>query len=285
MKKRIKDFFKEFMRIIAMPEMRILPGQLAFYFVLAIVPTLSLVSYMASFLNLSANSIYNFLASAFSKDLANLLISNDIASPGSGGIKFLIVLVIAYYISSNGCNSIILTSDTIYGVESKSFLYRRLKALVMTIILLFLIVFILLVPIFGDKLVYFITYLDVSQKFTEIFTTVITYLQSPVSWFIIFIIIKLIYTMAPDRKVESRKVNYGAIFTTVCWVIGTYWYSFYINNLAHYNAYYGALANLIVLMLWFYYLAFIFTVGMALNYHKEEEENEKTAALKIVNGE
>lgn len=284
MKKKVKSFFREFIRIIKMPQMKILPGQLAFYFVLAVVPTLSLVSYLASILNIQADSIYNFLANVFSKDLANLLISNDIVSSGSSGIKFLVVLIIAYYIASNGCNSIILTSNTIYGIESKNSIYRRIKALIMTIMLLFLIVFILIVPIFGDKLIYFIGYIDTSKKIVTTLTTVMNYLQSPISWLFIFFIIKLIYTMAPDRKVLGRYVNYGAIFTTICWVIGTYAYSFYINNLAHYNAYYGALANLIVLMLWFYYLAYIFTIGMAFNYHKEEEEKEKTAALNIVNG-
>lgn len=283
MKKKVKSFFREFIRIIKMPQMKILPGQLAFYFVLAVVPTLSLVSYLASILNIQADSIYNFLANVFSKDLANLLISNDIVSSGSSGIKFLVVLIIAYYIASNGCNSIILTSNTIYGIESKNSIYRRIKALIMTIMLLFLIVFILIVPIFGDKLIYFIGYIDTSKKIVTTLTTVMNYLQSPISWLFIFFIIKLIYTMAPDRKVLGRYVNYGAIFTTICWVIGTYAYSFYINNLAHYNAYYGALANLIVLMLWFYYLAYIFTIGMAFNYHKEEEEKEKTAALNIVN--
>ncbi len=284
MKKKIKDFFREFVRIIKMPQMNILPGQLAFYLVLAVVPTLSLVSYLASILNIQADSIYNFLANVFSKDLAGLLISNDIVSPTSGGIKFIVVLVIAYYIASNGCNSIILTSNTIYGVESKNFIQRRIKALIMTIMLLFLIIFIIVVPIFGDKVIYFIGYIDTSKKVVATVTTIMKYLQSPISWFIIFLIIKLIYTMAPDKKVLGRHVNYGAIFTTICWVIGTYTYSFYINNLAHYNAYYGALANIIVLMLWFYYLSYIFTVGMAFNYHKEEEEKEKTAALKIVNG-
>ena len=88
--------------------------------------------------------------------------------------------------------------------------------------------------------------------------------------------------MAPDRKVESSKVNYGALFTTIWWVIGTAIYSFYINNIANYNAFFGALANVVILMLWFYFIAFIFTVGMAFNYHKEEEENEKTEALKII---
>ena len=155
----------------------------------------------------------------------------------------------------------------------------------MTFILIFLIIFIFLIPLFGDNVLNMIQYMSLSDNVESKLTAVIRFLQSPINWFVIFLIIKLLYTMAPDRKVESSKVNYGAIFTTICFVLGTSVYSYYINHLANYNAFYGALANLIVLVLWFYYLAFVFTIGMALNYHKEEEENERTRELKTVKDE
>ena len=280
MKQKIKDFFKEVARILKMPEMGILPGQLAFYFVLAIVPTISLLSYLATLLNVNSNFIFNFLTNAFSDEVSNLIVSNTFTAGSLNGVEFLIILIIAYFIASNGFNSIIVTSNTIYGVKSKNMLQRRLKALIMTLMMFFLLIFILLIPVFGDRIILLIQYMDLNEVIANRITAIIGYLQGPISWFVIFLITKLIYTMAPDRKVESRKVNYGAIFTTIMWVIGTVIYSFYINNWSRFNDFYGALANVMILMLWFYYLAFIFTVGMALNYHKEEEELEKTEALK-----
>ena len=283
MKKKIKSFLKNFLKIVRKPEMKILPGQLAFYFVLAIVPTISLISYIASLLNLSSAVIYNFLSNAFSKELANILLSSELINQTTNGIRFIIVLAIAYFISSNGSNSIIVTSNAIYGIEPKGFVYRRIKSLIMTIMMLLLLIFILIVPVFGNKIINLFLMSNLNQDFIEKITWIINILQGPLNWFIIFLIIKLIYIMAPDRKVETRKVNYGAVFTTVCWVLGTSVYSFYINHLAHYNAYYGALAILVMLMLWLYYLAFVFTIGMALNYHKEEKEIEKNSTLKDTN--
>ena len=58
----IKDFFKNFYRVIRRNDMVILPGNLAFYFVLAIIPTLTILSYGASILNLSTDVIYDFIA-------------------------------------------------------------------------------------------------------------------------------------------------------------------------------------------------------------------------------
>lgn len=280
MKERIKRFFKEFWRILKMPEMVILPGQLAFYFVLALVPTVTLISYSASMLNVSSDFLYHFLTSAFSPDVANLLLSTNLSSLNRSTL--IIILTVAYFISSNGSNSIILTSNTIYGIKNSNFIQRRIKALVMTLLMLLLLIFLLLVPIFGDSIISLVSYMELNEMLAGRVIWIIQALKSPVSWFIIFLIIKLIYTMAPDRKLESSKVNYGAVFTTIWWVIGTSIYSFYINHIANFNAFYGALANIVILMLWFYYLSFVFTIGMAFNYHKEAEENEKTAALNIV---
>ena len=43
MKTRIKRFYKRFIKVIRRSDMKLLPGQLAFFMVLAIVPTLTLL--------------------------------------------------------------------------------------------------------------------------------------------------------------------------------------------------------------------------------------------------
>ena len=75
LKSEVKEFFDNFIKVLKRPEMAILPGQLAFFFVLAIVPTITLISYGASLLNLSTDVIYDFLANAFSKDIASMLLN------------------------------------------------------------------------------------------------------------------------------------------------------------------------------------------------------------------
>ena len=114
-------------------------------------------------------------------------------------------------------------------------------------------------------------------------STIITFLQGPITWLIMFFFIKILYTIAPNKRVKSKNVGYGALFTSFSWVIITSIYSYYINNIAHYSTFYGGLANLVILMFWIYLLAYVFTIGMALNYRKEEVELEKTGTIKINN--
>lgn len=280
LKLELKEFYENFKKVLFKPEMAILPGQLAYFFVLAIVPTITLISYEAALLNLSTDVIYDFIGSAFSGDIASMLLATT--SSNEKGIGFFLVVIVGYFIASNGPASIIITSNTIYGEKQEGFFRRRLKALIMTFVLVLLFIFMLIVPIFGTKIIELFKFVDLNSNVTDNVSMIITILQGPITWLIMYFFIKILYTMAPNKKVRSKSVGYGALFTTFSWVIITYIYSYYINNLAHYSTFYGGLANIVILMFWFYLLAYAFTIGMALNYRKEEIELEKTGTINPV---
>ena len=278
-KRRLKVFFKNFKNAITRPEMLVLPGQLAFFFILSIVPTITLIGYGAGMLNLSTDVIYNFISEAFSANVADVLIVHPSKALGAG---YLITILIGYYFASNGAASIIVTSNSIYGIENTSFMKRRIKAFLMTFIIILLFIFMIIVPVLGTKITEMIAYVNMKQSVTTKILSVFNFLKGPITWFIMFIFIKIIYTMAPDKKTESRHTNKGAIFATFGWVLSTYVYSYYITHFARYDIFYGGLASIIVLMLWFFLLAYILTIGIALNQKVEEEELEKTSKINVV---
>lgn len=280
LKLELKEFYENFKKVLFKPEMAILPGQLAYFFVLAIVPTITLISYEAALLNLSTDVIFDFIGSAFSSDIASMLLATSASK--EKGIGFFLVVIIGYFLASNGPASIIITSNTIYGEKQEGFFRRRLKALIMTFVLVLLFIFMLIVPVFGTKIIELFKFVDLNSNVTDNVSMIITFLQGPITWLIMYLFIKILYTMAPNKKVRSKNVGYGALFTTFSWVIITYIYSYYINNLAHYTTFYGGLANIVILMFWFYLLAYAFTIGMALNYRKEEIELEKTGTINSV---
>jgi membrane protein len=280
LKLELKEFYENFKKVLFKPEMAILPGQLAYFFVLAIVPTITLISYEAALLNLSTDVIFDFIGSAFSSDIASMLLATSASK--EKGIGFFLVVIIGYFLASNGPASIIITSNTIYGEKQEGFFRRRLKALIMTFVLVLLFIFMLIVPVFGTKIIELFKFVDLNSNVTDNVSMIITFLQGPITWLIMYLFIKILYTMAPNKKVRSKNVGYGALFTTFSWVIITYIYSYYINNLAHYTTFYGGLANIVILMFWFYLLAYAFTIGMALNYRKEEIELEKTGTINPV---
>ena len=277
--KKIKEFLLMIKWTITKPEMLILPGHLAFFFFLSVVPTITLIGYGASFLNLSIDFLSNFISKAFGNEVAGLIIPAMSGSKFS--LRFILTLLVGYFVASNGASTVIVTSNTIYGIRDKGLIKRRIKAAVMTFFIILLFLFILFVPVFGRMIIDLIKYVNLNAEITKDIELAFNILRSPVSWFIIFLFIKILYTMAPDRKIPSSDVNRGSIFTSISWIIITRIYSFYIYNFGSYNTFYGSLANIVVLMLWVFILAYIFVIGMAMNSRLEEIKLEKTGQLKI----
>lgn len=280
MKDKIKRGIHNFFKVLKRPEMEILPGHLAFSFVLSLVPTLTILTYIATMLHFDMSFISDFMKNAFSEDFANLLLGTNMAIKAD--LNFFITLIVGYVIASNGAASIITSSNMIYGIKNESFIKRRIKAFMMILIIILLFVFLLIFNVFGDKIIEMFQIMDISKKMLVNITLIISVLKGPISWFIIFLFIKIIFTMAPDKKIQAREVNKGAIFTSVGFVIVTYIYSAYTTNFAKYDVFYGNLASIVVLMIWFYLLSYIITIGLALNYREEVITLEKTAKLDVV---
>ena len=128
----------------------------------------------------------------------------------------------------------------------------------------------LIIPVFGNNIIGLINEVNINDLISNRIIAIINLLKGPISWLIMFAIIRIIYAVAPDKKPKDRNINYGAIFTTTCWIIVTKLFSTYVTNYADYQALYGGLASIVVLMIWIYLLSYIFTIGIALNSEKDE---------------
>ncbi len=279
-KTTIKEFFINFKTVLRRPDMIVLPGNLAFFFILAIIPSFSLISYGASILNLKIDILSNFLTHSFGPDIANLILGVDLRV--NIGFHFFVVLVLGFYMASNGADSIITASNTIYNIPNKSWLKRRFKAFGVTFLFILLLVFMLIVPVFGNTIITLIKEVNINAKVTARIVQVFDIIKGPISWLFMFAIIRIIYAVAPDKKgytIKKRAINYGALFTTIGFIIGTRIYSWYVSNYASYTVLYGSLANIVVLMIWIYYLSYVFTVGIALNSQKDNDNLLKTGTI------
>lgn len=276
MGKRFKRVISNIIEAMKRPDIQILPGQLAFYFILSLVPTLTIIFYFATFMKISVMDVSNYLNVSISNEIIELL------TPTIGEIDFnfslVVLIVVGIYLASNGTSSIILAANSIYDIEQKPFLQRKIKAIIMIFVIILLFVFILLVPVLGNFL------FSLFEKLTGYggLKDFLNFLKVPFSWFTIFFFIKLLYTIAPDKEIPSSYVNVGALFTSIGWVIATEVYLYYVKHFAHYNIYYSGLSNLAILMIWIYILALIFVIGMCINYKEELYELERTQKLEEI---
>ncbi len=269
MKENLKNFMKQVFQTILKPEMRILPGQLAFFLLLSIIPLFAVIGVVASRLSLSTETLTNLLNHNVPKEVSDFLF--EIIRGKSLNINIIVFCISGFILASNGPHSMIITSNILYQVKDKDFLTRRLKAIIMTIILVLLFLFILVVPAFGDKIVSLIISFISNNGLQKTILLGYHILKYPTSLFIIYFFIKLLYTIAPDCKIKSKDTTTGAIFTTISWILSTEIYSFYVTEFSTYSLLYGSVANLLVLFLWIYLLSYVFVLGMALNASIQEE--------------
>lgn len=263
MQSRAREFVRKAIAIIKRPDMRILPGQLAFFLVLSMIPLLALVGTIGSKLGLSMTSFRNALESTVPDAVINTLFPADATT----GLNFNVTVffIAAFLLASNGAYSVITTSNRIYQVEDNSEIRRRSKAVLLTFILVSLLFFLILVPAFGDSLISLAEINLHNEKLASFIRNIYHLGKYPLSLFLLYFNIKLIYILAPDKEVTSNEVRAGAMFTTIFWLLSSKIYAFYVEYFSHYDIFYGSMSNILVLLFWVYILAYIFTLGMSFN--------------------
>ncbi len=100
-------------------------------------------------------------------------------------------------------------------------------------------------------------------------------------WFLIAFLfifgLGLLYRKAPDRDdPETRWVTWGAIASTILWIVGSLLFSWYVSNFGSYDKVYGSFAAVIVLMLWLFLTAFIILLGAEVNSEMEHQTRKDT---------
>ncbi len=275
MKEKLNNIYS----LLTGKELGILPGNLAYSFFLSIIPILSLLFYFLTSFNLPMTYLQTFLNETFPSSVVNFIqpvLTSEIR------VESFLTLWLSIVVMTNGCNAIIIASNTIYNFENANIVKRLVKSLVLSIILIVLVAFMMIVPLFGKSIInligHFTSFVENNRVFID---SIYTLLQVPVSLLVMFYIIKLVYYIAPDEKVPSKYLNKGALVTTIGWLIVTMLYSYYINNIARFDLVYGNLANIVILLFWFYVLAYIFVVGLYMNRNIAQAGIEKTNTIKL----
>lgn len=269
--KKIKKYIKKVTKIIRKPVMSVLPGQLAFSFVLTIIPVIALIAVLASTFSISLSSITDFIVTSFPKAVSDMLL--PLITGRGFDFSVFVFLIAAIYLASTGAYAVITAADVVYGIKQERTIKKRIKSIVMIVFMILLILFMLLIPAFGDFIFGYIANLKIFNHVKGEILTIYYLLKYPISFVFIYVTIKIIYTIAPSKETKSSSVTRGSLFTTIMWMITTQVYSYYVGNIVNYDIFYGSISNIIILLTWVYFLAYIFTVGLIINAGMIEEED------------
>lgn len=260
---QVRIFLKKVIDLIKRPETRILPGHLAFFFVMSLIPIVALLGAIASRFSISFDSIKEGIDISVPGGVGEFI--SSIINGQGFTFNIGVFLVSAFILASNGMHSIIVASNEIYKIKQKDFITRRIKAIMMTVILVEVLFFLLAIPVFGDTIFDFLRNNVDNEASVNFFYRVYKLVKYPISIAIIYFNIKLIYVIAPDEEIGSVTTTKGSIFTTISWIVSSEIYSFYLDTFTKYDIFYGSVSNILILLLWVYVLSFIFVLGLIIN--------------------
>ena len=207
------------------------------------------------------------------------IVMNDVWFFSKGGIVATLGFIITVFLSTNAIAIVAKGLNRAYKLEdTRSFLYNRLLALVMVFVNALVLFLSINLIIFGKVIIKFLsTYLGLTAHVGNI----ILFIRWPIAFIALFIMAYLHYYILPDlgsgEKLRRRSALPGALFFTISWLLGSWGFSIYINNLHTYNFVYGTIGGFAVLMIWLYYTSILILVGGEINsqlYEKLERKEE-----------
>ena len=93
---------------------------------------------------------------------------------------------------------------------------------------------------------------------------------------LVLLVFALLYRFAPDRRsIHWQWITMGSFIASVLWLGGSFAFSVYVTKFGSYNATYGALGAVVVLMLWFWVTALILILGAEINAELESRAEQK----------
>ena len=270
-KNKLMTMVRKNLDIMHTPLMSILPGQISFFVILSVVPLLSILAMIISKLSFSFETVGYVIDSCLPTGISSIVFS--IFKQQRVGAADIFFIITAFYLASKATHSIIVASTTIYNGKQTDFIRTRVKAIIMLIILVILVISLIGILTVGGRIVNYLG--KVNDNMIPIWVHIYEILKYPLVFFMIFFVVKVVYTISPNVAIPSKSVNKGALLTTVIWVVSTFMFSFYVTNIANYSKFYGNLSNLIIVMIWIYWLCYVFVFGMTFNEYNLTNKGNK----------
>lgn len=237
--------------------------------------------------------ILRFLATFMPEQAMNLITSvlNEAMIFSHGRLIAIIGFTVTVILSTNAIAVVLKGLNRAYKVEeTRSFVYTRILSLVMVFVDTMVMFLSINLIVFGKAIInLMITHFHMSNAIALILLT----LRWPVAFAALFLMAFLSYYILPDLRGNDRFKRKSAIpgtwFFTTFWLVGSWGFSVYVNNLKTYNMVYGTIGAFAVLMVWLYYTSLLILIGAEINsqvYNKLErkaqEIREDFAKLSII---
>jgi membrane protein len=187
----------------------------------------------------------------------------DIIQRPRGGLLS-ITFVLTLFFATNGFSSVIEAfNNTYHSIETRSWLKQKAISLGLFFIISTIIIVSIILLTTGT---FVIKYLYSKNLLPEGLNL---YLVMGVRWLLLiamfFFTISFIYYLAPAKASKFRFISAGSTLATFLAFVASIGFNFYVQNFSSYNALYGSIGTLLILLVWIYFNSIILLIGFELN--------------------
>jgi len=264
-----------------------LAAQLAYYFFLSLFPALLFLVAVASFFPIAnlMDTITASLARVAPYEALQLIKDQivKISQDENGGL-LTIGMIGTIWTTSSGVTAIIDTLNQVYDIQEARPWWRvKAVAIALTVALAVFIVvsfgLVLVGPTLAEKVAVWV-------HLGPLFEWTWTIVQWPIIVALVALAMALIYHYAPDAEQDWIWITPGSVLATLLWVLISLGFKFYVDNFGAYNATYGTIGGIIVLLTWMYVSSLAILIGAEINAEIEhaspygKDPGEKVAGEK-----
>jgi membrane protein len=268
---KIIKYPKHVMKAVIDNDFSGMAAEMGFMLMLGIFPALLFL--MAVFAWMGNKSFINpvllFLSNVIPDDSMKLIhtVLNEVMIFSKGGLLAAIGIVVTLFLTSNAVAVILKGLNRAYKVEeTRSFVYTRILSVIMVFVNTFMLFLSINMIVFGKIITNFLVhYAGISHAFEISLLT----LRWPVAFFALYFMAFINYYILPDlkgdEKLKRKSALPGTLFFCIFWLVGSWAFSIYVNNLHTYNRVYGTIGAFAMLMMWLYYTSILLLIGGEIN--------------------
>lgn len=265
-------------------------AEMAFMFILGFFPFLLFLMSVFAWLGRKSLSghIINALSQVAPGDVARLMQSTleQVIVFNQGGLMAVICFIVTIALSSNAIAAIMKGLNRVFMTEeTRPFIYTRILSVLMVFLNVFVLFFTVNLIILGKILMGLAT--DIFN-ISHVAYWLIIILRWPMAFFVLFITAYFSYYILPDIKgpvnIKRKAAVVGTTFFCIFWLLGSWSFSLYLDNLNTYNRVFGTIGAFVIMMVWLYYSSMIILLGGEFNYRTYTRLMEKNDSSKAQDG-
>lgn len=241
-------------------------AELAFYFIMSMVPLALLLGEVLNIFSISMNVLQDIIGRYVTGNIAENLLQYLSYQP-TGTFSF-IFLLFSLWGASKMQFSMLCISNYAYtgGTLVKGYIRERLRAIKNIVLTVFMLVFSLVIMVYGEEIVNLVDLYMNRFLHTPFNVSSFWYaLRWPSAIAIYFLTVSYNYYSMRTGKKRYRDFLPGSAVASVGMLLATWIYSYYASVFANFNLLYGSLASIVALLFWFYILGIILIVGILVN--------------------